>query len=516
MKYCGVWALLLVVLTGCGGDGKTTVFATTGDGTVAAGNSGGPGGPNPGGIGLPDGAFSFDTGLGGSGGILGDVQGFGSVIVNDLEMATDDADFFVEGEPASESDLRVGHYVVVTGDLGSLQADEVHYRSNLKGPVSAPPVVVDPLTGRYELTVLGQTVVTTASTRFDGVLAANIAEGGLLEVSGPIDADGRVIATYIELQDALAEYKAIGMVAGLDSGAMTFELGGLAVDYANAALSEFEGAALANGQLVEVRMPAANFTAPTSAEVTEVERLPVPVIEEGAEVEVQGFIDQFASATDFTVSGVRITTDGGTQYEHGTAGMLAPNVKVEVKGVANASGVIVAEQIEFKSDEAVRVQGEVTNVVTADGITGSVETELGVAFEIRASTELEDESSGSSGTFTLSDLTLGDYVEVRGFVEGGEIVAVELQRDDPRTRALLRGSLTAFDKASSTVEIQNVSVSELDGTTEYEDETESPLDRDAFYDLLQTRGLGTSVKAEWDDFSSLALPADKLSLEDDG
>ena len=516
MKYGISIAIAALALTACGGGGSSSAG---GAGVVVGGTTGGTtGGSTGGGGGVVGGGgsvFTFDTGIGGSGGLIGEIDGFGSIIVNGLEMETDSTDFYIEGASGSESDLHEGQFVVVAGDLGGLDADEVYYRSNLKGPVSAAPVVIDALTGRYQLTVLGQTVLTSASTRLDGVLAANIAEGDLLEVSGPIDGAGQVIATYIERKSTLTEYKAIGFVANLDASAQTFELGGLAVDYGQrpAGLSEFEGASLANGQLVEVRLATADFNAPGTAIASEVELLPVPVIEEGAEVEIEGYIDRFVSTADFSVSGVAVTSNTSTTFEDGSSASLGLNVKVEVEGTANANGVIVAETIEFKSDNAIRVQGLVTGVTTADGISGTVDTELAVTFEVRASTEIEDESSASSGAFTLNDLMIGDYIEVRGFLEGSSVIAVELERDDFRSRALIRGPLTAFSQAASTVEIQSVTVVDSAGATEYEDENENPiLDRNAFYNLLQ---VGNPVKAEWDDFTTLADPADQLSLEDD-
>jgi hypothetical protein len=423
-------------------------------------------------------------------------------------METDETDFFIEGQTAAQSDLKEGHYVVVVGDLGSLDADEVYYRSNLKGPVSAPPNIIDPLVGLAEVTVLGQTVLTSVGTRFDGVLLEDIVAGDELEVSGAIDGDGRVIATYIELESGLTEYKAIGFVVGLDTAVMTFDLGGLAVDYSSAILSEFEGASLANGQLVEVRLDPIDFmNLPPSALVAEVELLPVPRIEEGAEVEVEGYIDSFSSSTDFTVNGLAVTTDGSTTFVNGDVGSLGLNVKVEVEGVANAAGVINAEQVEFKQDNAIRVEGDVTAVTATTAASGTV-VAMGVTFEVRASTELEDDTTGSSGPFTMNDLMVGDRVEVRGFLDGATIVAVELEREDPDTKAMLRGPLTLDpDPMNNVLEIQGVTVTEQDGITEYEGGS-----RAGFYALLNP---GDSVKAEWDNFTSLVDIADDLSLEED-
>ncbi|HEY5646718.1 MAG TPA: DUF5666 domain-containing protein [Pseudomonadales bacterium] len=507
MKYRGLLLIMALALSACGGGGGggSGGGPTTGGGGAGGGGTGGGGG---GGTPPPTPNFQFDTGIGGSGGVIGDIDGFGSIIINGLELETDgDTDYFIEGEPDfSQDDLREGYYIVVAGDISNNDADEVFYRSNLKGPVSAAPVVIDALTGRYQLTVLGQTVITSASTRFSNVLAANIVQGNLLEVSGPIDSLGRVLATYVERKASLTEYKAIGSVSSLNTNDETFDLGGLAVTYTGAAFSDFDGASLANGQLVEVKMAASGFTAPASATVTEVELLPVPSIEEGAELEVEGYIDSYTSQTQFTVSGVPVTTNASTTYEDGAASGLAANVKVEVEGTANASGVIVAERIEFKSDDAIRVEGRVTSV----DVTGGTVTALGITFEIRASTELEDARDNVS-PFTINDLDLGDYIEARGFLDGSVIVTVELERDDSDPRARLRGPLTAISEPTSTLDIQGVTVTEALGTTSYDGDS-SPAGRTNFYNQVE---IGTSVEADWDAFVSLADPADELTIEND-
>lgn len=498
----------LLALGACSGGGGGGTSGVVIGGTTGSGGTTGGGGVTPG----SGSGFNLDTGIGGSGGIIGDIDGFGSIIMNGLELNTDDAEFYIEGESGfSQADLEEGYYVVVAGDIPGLQADAVVYRSNLKGPVSADPVVVDAAAGKYEFTVLDQTVLTTASTRFQGVLAKNILRDHLLEVSGPVDGEGRVQATYVALKPALSEYKAIGRVSNLDATAMTFDLMGLQVDYANASLSEFDGAALADGQLVEVELEASSFTAAGVVPVTEVELLPVAELQEGAEIEIEGLIDSFVSATEFTVGGLAITTDGNTRFEDGASpAQLGLNVEVEVEGTANASGVIVAAEIEIELDDAVRVVGAVTSV---DVVANTV-TVMDVTFQIRASTELQD--GDSDVPISLNELMVGDYVEIRGYLDGASVLAVELEREadpDPgEFEARLRGLLTAFDELAGTVDIQGVTISVSDGITGYENQQEQPVDRAAFYNLLE---LGMEVEAEWDDFSSFPQPADQLSLEGD-
>lgn len=509
MKFRSSFLIAALALGACGGGGSSG----SGGGISVSGGSGTGGGTVGGGVATgAGGGFNLDTGIGGSGGIIGDIDGFGSIILNGLELETDSAVFYIEGDSdGSQADLREGYYVIVAGDVGGLIAEAVVYRANLKGPMSADPVAVDPLAGEYEFTVLGQTVRTSASTRFDGVIAENIVQGNLLEISGPIDAAGRVLATYVELESSLSEYKAIGAITDLDSTAMTFNLAGLLVDYGSASLSEFEGDPLSDGQFVEIRLETTSFPAAGAVEVTEVELLPRPQVQEGAEIEIEGLIDSFNSATDFTVGGFPVTTDGSTTYEDGTATQLGLNVKVEVEGVVNSAGVIVADEVEIEVKNPIRVEGAVTGV----DVTANTVTAMGITFQISAGTELEDDRDGEE-PFSLNQLMAGDFVEIRGYLNGETVVAVELEREeDPDAgefNTLLRGPLTDFSESAGTVEIQGVTVVELDGLTDYEDEDEESISRTAFFNLLES---GQDVKAEWDDFGSFSDPADSLSLEED-
>ena len=331
IRSSGLLFCLLLAACGGGGGGSNGQQVVVSAGGGAPGGGGG-GAPVGGGLPTPGFFFSFDTGLGGSGALMGRISGFGSVIVNDRQMATDDAAFLVEGAQGTQADLREGMLVVVVGDIGQLDAEAVYYRSNIKGPLSAPPVITDPSVGRATLVVLGQTVRTNAETIFNAVDLLTLSEGDLLEVSGSASSTGEIVATYIELQSSLSEYKAIGVTSDLNTSAGSFNLGGLQVDYNSAVLNDFDGAALANGQHVEVKLNASGFTAPASAQVREVELLPSPSISEGAEVETEGLIDSFSSASDFRVNSIPITTDANTVYEDGAATSLAANVKVEVEG----------------------------------------------------------------------------------------------------------------------------------------------------------------------------------------
>ena len=56
---------------------------------------------------------------------------------------------------------------------------------------------------------------------------------------------------------------------------------------------------------------------------------------------------RFVSIEDFHVAGRPVTTDAHTRFEDGVAGDLAVGVRIEVEGLLNTAGVLVAREIEF-------------------------------------------------------------------------------------------------------------------------------------------------------------------------
>ena len=508
MKVLASWILLsliVVSLAACGGGGA-------GGGDIA---DTGIGGSGAGGGGSSPTEFGFDTGIGGSGGAAGPIQDFGSIFVNDLVMNIDSAEFEIEGQDAGvglegQSRLKEGQQVVIPYDVDSFdgsefEAVEVYYRSNVKGPVTSL-TVVDLATGAADLVVLGQNVRSNAATLFSGGASlATLVVGDELEVSGVPDADGLLIATFIELETGLTEYKVVGQVA--DATATTFTLDGLTVDYSATAFTA------SNGDAVEVKIDLEDFTPPASAQAREVERLPDLRIEPNAEVEFEGFITSFTDTADpavknFVVNGLAVTTGSGTEYEDGGVEDLGENVKVEVDGTVDATGTLVAEKIEIESTNAVRAE---STVVEVDLVAGEVTTAVGLTFRLTDLTELEDDRDGVE-PFALEDLANGDYIEVRGFLEGSVIKAVELERDDFRDDQRLRAPVTSTPTISAgvgTLVLSDISVTATDAATSFAD-GDGTLS--GFFGLLE---VGTFVEARWDVFSSTGETVDELRIEED-
>jgi hypothetical protein len=148
------------------------------------------------------------------------------------------------------------------------------------------------------------------------------------------------------------------------------------------------------------------------------------------EVEIEGFITRFASATDFDVSGFPVRTNSATVFEGGAAGDLAINVKVEVEGDLNSNNVLVADKVDIRRANDLRV----TALVDEDPV-GSTLMILGISVRVDELTRIEDKTdAGVPASLLLERITADDYVEVRGGADpsgAADILASLLEREDP-------------------------------------------------------------------------------------
>src|SRR5882762_601221 len=275
----------------------------------------------------------------------GTITGFGSIYVNGVHFQTSSATIRKNGRTAAESQLSVGQVARVkaqqnntdeTGAAESIDVDE-----SVIGPIAA----IDTATNM--VTVLGQSVKINMGTSFSkDIQPADITGlkvGDVIGVSGLLDSSGNIVATRIELAGSGAELQVVGTVASLDTTAHTFKINALLVNYSSANLSGFTGGQPSDGDVVEVQGTMFD-SATMTLTATHVERQQSEQEESGnnGEVEREGLITRFVSATDFDVDGKPVTTTSSTMYRNGTAADLALNAKVEVEGTLNSSNVLVA------------------------------------------------------------------------------------------------------------------------------------------------------------------------------
>ena len=140
------------------------------------------------------------------------------------------------------------------------------------------------------------------------------------------------------------------------------------------------------------------------------------------QVEIEGLITRFASATDFAVAGKPVTTNSSTRFENGSAADLALNVKVEAEGQIDANGVLVATKVQFKRQGSARIEARVDSVDRA----ANKLVVLGIDVTVNANTRIEDKGDQRVANFNVGNITAGDFVEVRGAelpAESNDVVA---------------------------------------------------------------------------------------------
>src|ERR1700730_8306293 len=374
----------------------------------------------------------------------GTITGFGSIYVNGVHFKTTSATIRKNGQVVAQSALKVGEIARIKGSEnhsdGTGSADSVDVDESVAGPIATINTTLN------TLTVLGQTVKIDAGTSFSSdVQPADITGlnmNDFVEVSGLIAADGTITATRIDRAASTGTtLQVLGTLASIDTAAHTFMINALKVNYSAANLTGFSSGQPANGDLVEVQGMTFD-SATTTLTATRVDKQMSDQEQAGdhRDMEHEGLITRFVSATDFDVAGAAVTTTSATVYRNGTAADLALNVKVEVEGSPNSSNVVVADVISFHHNGGVELQSTVT------AVTASTLTVLGVEITVTSSTRFEDRSSAQVEMFSLSNVSVGDTVDVHGFESpagSGKLVATRLDRQPASTEVEVSGPFTA-------------------------------------------------------------------------
>jgi len=344
----------------------------------------------------------------------GAISGFGSVFVNGVEFATNGASILVNGQPAAQTDLQVGEVVTVVGKAaaGALTgtASTIQYFANVQGPVEATNL------GASTFTVLGQTVTvgSTTTLAFAGggtATLANLSPGTPVVVSGFAGANGTLLAARIDILQTLPADLLSGVVAGLNTATAEFSLGGVTIDYGAAVLAGFPGGrGIQAGDTVQVTGAATTVPAPAVLHATALQFVATPAGGGGSQGEIDGLVTRFASTTDFDVAGAPVTTNAGTAFFNGAAGTIALGVHLRAQGVFEASGTLLAAQINFDQSSPVLVQASVESV---DAAAGTLQV-LGIAISTSVDTRFDDQGPNPVRPFNLAALRVGDTVSVRG------------------------------------------------------------------------------------------------------
>ena len=275
------------------------------------------------------------------------------------------------------------------------------------------------------ITLQGVSVTTSDLTEFElpdtdvdaATFFAMLAAGDKIEVSGQYQADGSVLATEVELlvddssdddDSREGRVKFEGLITEVIS-ATEFIVNGRNIT--TDSRTQFEDGN-ASDLSVDVQVEIKGWEASDGsilAEKIEFER------EDGKEeLELKGVIENFNSATDFTVNGQAVTTTEVTEYDDGDVSQLADSVIVEIEGYLNADSVLVADEIEF--EEAPEREREVKGTIS--GFVSVTE------FMVDGQAITTDEQTRfKNGNSTL--LADGIEVEIEGYLNTDDVLVAE-------------------------------------------------------------------------------------------
>ncbi|MEW6632493.1 MAG: DUF5666 domain-containing protein [Pseudomonadota bacterium] len=141
-----------------------------------------------------------DHGIGGTG-IVGTIQRFGSIFVNDVRVAyAPDVPVWIDGVRSATNSLKIGHVVrvAVVKEGDRVITREIHVTSEVIGPVDR--------VGAGSILVLGQSVDTSSVPAMPSVRT-----GDIVAVQGIRRPDGKIVASLIEPRPTETRYLVRGL-----------------------------------------------------------------------------------------------------------------------------------------------------------------------------------------------------------------------------------------------------------------------------------------------------------------
>ncbi|MEO7432594.1 MAG: DUF5666 domain-containing protein, partial [Dokdonella sp.] len=395
-----------------------------------------------------------------------DINGHPVVVGPQTEVIIDDQVLAPGAELPHHVGMRVeARYATVVPNGVIPAAAVVVFSYAERGPVTS----VDPLR------VLGQEVTVIADIGLTGVpggLVGNIAPGNHLDVSGYVDTNATLLASFIEfLPTPTPRWLLSGYITAINGDELL--IGPQRVGVVGVAPIDC-GQALSVGQFVEIRADAiTGFNA--GSLLDSVTRLtcvtPVPLGTTGALGALTGLVGTIMSPTSFQFGPYVVTHDAQTEFRFGSADDLVVGAALEVDGVFGDNLAFAAQGIQF-SAPVIRIEGPVDPADVQPGADGSVSV---LGNTVRRSAQLRDEDA-----IYATGIAQPRQIEVRGYLDHlGNRWA---------TRARLRGGPDAGDsRAAGPVQsvarpLLEVLDLTLDSTTStFEDPAGNAIDADTFF-----------------------------------
>ncbi len=357
----------------------------------------------------------------------GPITGFGSVVVNGTRfdvvgaaVATDD------DTPLNASDLRLGSIVHVNGksdDSAAGTASTITLTPALLGKIDS----VD--TPSNALIVLKQKVIVNDSTNYydkptaSYITADKIVAGDYVEVHGLVQADGSFLATLIERRTAQAFYRVRGQISNLDTNAKTFAIGTLTVNYNAGAIT----GTLANAAWVRVKATTEVSGSVLTATAVRVQTGDgagglVAGVASTSSVKLKGIATGAPVSNIITLAGLSVNL-ANASYQGGSASAITTGTALEVKGTWDGTK-LQARVVEFEGHRARTVNGggkyELYGAVTS--------------FTSKSNFVVQGVTVNASNVTSLpASLAVGTYLEIKGNMTNGVLVATSVQSTTSRS-----------------------------------------------------------------------------------
>ncbi|NCT66710.1 MAG: hypothetical protein GXC76_03590 [Rhodanobacteraceae bacterium] len=332
-----------------------------------------------------------------------DIQGRSVLVTPQTQVIVDDAPLPPGAPLPSQRGLRaVATFGAGVAPRGVGAAATVVFSYAVRGAV----------TSTTPLRVLGQEVTVTGDTGLTGVpggAIGNIALGDHLDVSGYLDTNASLLASFIEyLPSPTPRWLLSGYVSAVNGDEV--RLGPQRVSLAGVSPIDC-GDALAVGRFVEIRATAiAGFNADSVLDtVTRLTCLdPVPRGTPGALGVLNGLVGEFLSPTSFQFGPYVVSYDAQTEFKFGGADDLVTGAAIEVDGVFGDNLAFAAQGIQFNAP-MIRLEAPAQPGDVVPGAGGTV-TLLGNP--VRRAAQLRDRDA-----IYTNGITQPCQIELRGYLD---------------------------------------------------------------------------------------------------
>ncbi len=408
------------------------------------------------------------AGIGGTGIVaVGQITAFGSVFVNGVEyFLKNGSQLLVNNTPVSETDLKLGMVVTISGTLnssGQATIDKLVYDAEVRGPITTITTGVNGDGQTKTLTIMGKKVIVDAvGTSFDGNYSfGGITQNDFVEVSGfIIDGNGTIQATHIEKQSVFSGTETVEIKGRLTSFVQGSSTSFLLDNQITISFDPNNGGTIMNNlgscglnQGCPLEIEGHYDPANNTINASKIEAADSGLPESSDEAEVEGVITDFVNLGNFKVNGIKIDASSAT-LEPNTL-TLANGSAVEIEG-SLAGGALQADKVKGRGN-TIEIEAYVADTLPNNIIKLQITPAQTLNVVVDDSqTRIEDET----GTFTnttgdqmrFNNIETGNFLEIKATQDNtGRIVAATLKRKNGDGEVILQGPLDNSPQFNGTI-----------------------------------------------------------------